>query len=303
MKKTFLPLVIAYALATFACKYIVLPQGLDTGPTIVDQGWSAVVTEIGDTESGGLRIDLAIQNNTGDWSAMQALQDAPAQLTSGGETLPCETVMVGTGGHRLAPGFRMRGFVGGKQTDQVVELIRVECESVQVSPGAKLTIEYSYVTGQYNYYEPDKNKVDDQMEIDLDQVAADLTYPIAEPMEGLVQPTGSEIVALNDVVLMLADVQRSGDDLQFTWQAANPGEYPTYVHVGNPPVIGGDGILYGFYLTPDIVSVPIVPAGEKAEWTTAVAVPQDVEGLYVLLSAESGKARLFANYALDVTDK
>jgi hypothetical protein len=40
-----------------------------------------------------------------------------------------------------------------------------------------------------------------------------------------------------------------------------------------------------------------------AEWTTEVAVPKDVKGLYLLLSAESGKARLFANYAVDITDK
>jgi hypothetical protein len=60
-------------------------------------------------------------------------------------------------------------------------------------------------------------------------------------------------------------------------------------------VIGADGILYGFYETPDIVSVPITPAGDKAEWTTEVAVPQDVNGFYIMLSVESGKARRFAN--------
>jgi hypothetical protein len=68
-------------------------------------------------------------------------------------------------------------------------------------------------------------------------------------------------------------------------------------------VIGADGILYGFYETPDIVSVPITPAGDKAEWTTKVAVPQDVKGFYIMLSVESGKARRFANYAVDISDK
>jgi hypothetical protein len=91
--------------------------------------------------------------------------------------------------------------------------------------------------------------------------------------------------------------------MQFTWQTTNPGEYPTYVHIGNPPVIGEDGILYGFYETPDIVSVPITPAGDKAEWTTDVAVPKDVKGFYIMLSVESGKQRLFANYVIDITDK
>jgi hypothetical protein len=44
------------------------------------------------------------------------------------------------------------------------------------------------------------------------------------------------------------------------------------------------------------------PGGE-AEWTTEVAVPQDATGLYILLSVESGKQRLYTNYAVDITDK
>jgi hypothetical protein len=51
------------------------------------------------------------------------------------------------------------------------------------------------------------------------------------------------------------------------------------------------------------VSVPITPAGDKAEWETEVVVPQDATGLYILLSAESGKQRLYANYVIDITDK
>jgi hypothetical protein len=45
------------------------------------------------------------------------------------------------------------------------------------------------------------------------------------------------------------------------------------------------------------------PAGGTAEWTTKVAVPKDGKGLYILLSVESGKQRLYANYTIDVTDK
>jgi hypothetical protein len=81
-----------------------------------------------------------------------------------------------------------------------------------------------------------------------------------------------------------------------------PGEYPTYVHIGNLPVIGADGIFYGFYETPDIVSVPITPAGGTAEWATDVAVPKDVKGFCIMLGVESKKQRLFVNYAIDVTD-
>jgi hypothetical protein len=134
-------------------------------------------------------------------------------------------------------------------------------------------------------------------------MATDLKYPIAEPVEGLIQRSDAEIAALNKVVLALTSVERTDKGLQFNWQTSNPGEYPSYVHIGNPPVIGEDGLLYGFYETPDIVSVPITPAGGQAEWTTEVAVPQDVKGFYIMLSVESGKARLFANYAVDITDQ
>jgi hypothetical protein len=49
--------------------------------------------------------------------------------------------------------------------------------------------------------------------------------------------------------------------------------------------------------------VPVAGAGKTAEWTTEVAVPKDVKGLYMLLSVESGKQRLFVSYAIDITDK
>jgi len=141
------------------------------------------------------------------------------------------------------------------------------------------------------------------LEVKLDEVATDLTYPIAEEIEGLIQKSDAEITAINDVTLLLTGIERTDTSLLFTWQTQNPGEYPTYVHVGNPPVIGADGVIYGFYETPDIVSVPITPAGDKAEWTTETAVPQDAQGLYILLSVESKKQRLFVNYAVDITDK
>jgi hypothetical protein len=68
-------------------------------------------------------------------------------------------------------------------------------------------------------------------------------------------------------------------------------------------VIGADGIIYGIYEVPDLASVPITPAGDEAEWTTEVSVPQDAEGLLILLSVESGKQRLYANYAIDISDQ
>jgi hypothetical protein len=305
VKKVLIPALLAYTLFIYACAYIVLPEGLEASGAAGkgSNGWSAVVTNVGKSEAGDLHIDLTIRNETGDWSMMKAIEGKPAVLNSGGKTTNCDTVYVGTGGHRLAPGFQMRGYIAGTKTDSVTQLIYVECAGTEATPGSKLSIPYTYVTGQYNYYEQDKNKVDDKLELNLDEVVTDLEYPLIEQAEGLAQEVDAEIVAINKVILTLTDAQRTDNGLQFSWEALNPGEYPTYVHIGNPPVIGRDGILYGFYETPDIVSVPIIPADAKAEWSTVVAVPQEVRGLYILLSVETGKARLFANYALDITDK
>jgi hypothetical protein len=305
VKKVLVPALLAYTLFIYACAYIVLPEGLEASDAAGkgSNGWSAVVTNVGKSEAGDLHVDITIRNETGDWSAMRAVEGKPAVLTSGGKTTNCDTVYVSTGGHRLAPGFQMRGYITGIKTEPVTQLIYVECAGTEATPGSKLSIPYTYVTGQYNYYEQDKNKVDDKLELNLDEVVTDLEYPLIEQAEGLAQEVDAEIVAINKVILTLTDAHRTDNGLQFSWEALNPGEYPTYVHIGNPPVIGRDGILYGFYETPDIVSVPIIPADAKAEWSTVVAVPQEVRGLYILLSVETGKARLFANYALDITDK
>jgi hypothetical protein len=302
VKKALVPVLIC-ALLLCACDYIVLPEDLDSYDSQSSEGWSAVVTNV-KSDAGDLHIDLTIQNNTGDWSAMQATAAKPAVLTTGdGKTTNCDTVFVGTGGHRLAPGFQMRGYIGGTKAAQKTQLVYVECKGAEASAGSTLAIDYSYVTGEYNYYEQEANKVDATLEVKLDEVATDLTYPVAEAIEGLVQKPGAEITAINDVILVLTGVERTDTGLRFTWQTDNPGEYPSYVHVGNPPVIGADGVIYGFYQTPDIVSAPITPAGGKAEWTTETAVPQDVKNLYILLSVESKKQRLFVNYAVDITGK
>jgi hypothetical protein len=291
-------------LILYVSGYVVLPEGIGGGVSRSSKGWSAVATGIGTSDSGDMRIDLTLNNETGDWSAMQAIPGKAAVLTDkDGKTTDCPTVFVGTGGHRLAPGFRMCGFVGGKKSETVTQMIYVECPQASISPGSKLSIEYSYVTGQYNYYEPDANKVEATLEVDLDNVTNDIKYPIAAPVEGLIQKPDVEITALNDVVLTLTGITRNESGLQFTWQTFNPGEYQTYVHIGNPPVIGENGIFYGFYQSPDISSVPITAAGKSAEWTTEVAVTEDVKGLYIMLSVESGKQRLFKNYCIDIADK
>lgn len=296
---------LVYLLMSCACKYIVLPEGLDAQAAsgAGSAGWSAVVTNIDESDSEELHVDITVRNETGDWSAMNASIGKPAVLTSGGEDVNCDTVFVSTGGHRLPPGFQMRGYTSGSKYEPLTQLIYVECAGAEATPGSTLSIPYSYVTGQYNYYEQDKNIVEDRLEIDLDMVATDLEYPVFEQVDGLVQESDTEIIAINKVALNLTDIERTDSGLMFVWKTNNPGEYPSYVHIGTPPVIGDDGVLYGYYETPDIVSVPITPASGEAEWSTEVMVPQAVSGFYIPLSVETGKARLFANYAVDITDQ
>ncbi|MBN2549691.1 MAG: hypothetical protein JXB15_11065 [Anaerolineales bacterium] len=296
-------LVLVWAVVSCACDYIVLPEEEDTSKADASKDWSAVVTSISQTGAGDLHVDLAIRNETGDWSTMLAAVDKPAVLSVGGKTTNCDTVFVSSGGHRLAPGFQMRGFVTGTKADPKIQLLYVECKGVQAAPGARLSIDYAYFTGEYNYYEQQANKKNAVMVVDLDQIASDLQYPIAEPVQDLIQASDVEIIAINNCTLILTEITRSEKGLQFKWVNSNPGEYPTYVHIGLPPVIGADGIIYGFYESPDIASVPVTGAGKTAEWTTEVAVPPEVKGLYILLSVESKKQRLFTNYAIDISDR
>ena len=304
VRKIIIPVLLVYMIFLNACIYIVLPEGLETGKTTGSDsvGWNAVATNI-ETNGGNLHIDLTLQNWTGDWSTMYTIEDKPVTINTGNTSAECDTVFVNTGGHRVAAGFQLRGYTAGTKQEPAIQLIYVECTDAEIESGSTLSIPYSYVTGQYNYYEQDKNKVDDKMEVNLDEITSDLTYPIAGSVEGLILEPDTEIVAINKIVLTLTDVQRIENGLQFSWQAFNPGEYPLSVHIGNPPVLGEDGILYGFYVTPDIVNVPITPAEDIAEWTTEVQVPQDVKGFYMMLSVETGKARLFEYYAIDITDK
>ena len=242
---------------------------------------------------------LTIRNDTGLWSAMTAAERAV--LTGPAGATDCATVRVGTGGHRVAPGLQVRGYTAGTKQAPETELVRVECAGAAADEGATLELDYTYVTGDYNYYDPDASATTATLEIPLDQVATDLTYPIAEAVDGLVLPPDTKLNAINGMVLTLADARRTETGLELDWQAENPGEYPSSVHIGIPPVIGDDGVIYGYWESPDIESVPVTPPGETSSWMTSVTVPSDVGSLYLLLSVESGKQRQFANYLLDLS--
>lgn len=302
INKALIPL-LACVLLLSACDYIVTPEDL-ADLSSGSKGWNAIVTNVGQSAAGDLHVDFAIRNDTTEWSAMQAVSGKPAQLTTGsGKTSACDTVFAGTGGHRLAPGFQARGFTAGSKSQPATQMIYIECKGAAPAAGSKISFDYTYVTGEFNYYDQETHKGDASMSLNLDKVVADLKYPVAAQVEGVIIKPDAKIKAINDVILTLTDAARTDKGLQLKWQTSNPGEYPSYVHIGNPPAIGADGIIYGFYESPHLASAPITGAGKTAEWSTEVSVPADTKGLYLLMSVESKQQRLFSNYAMDITDK
>ncbi len=308
VRKVLLPVLLFYTFFSFACVYIVLPEGLETPEVVVEgaevKGWKAVVTNVGKSDAGDLHIDITIHNDSGDWSTMDAVAGQPAVLTtSDGNTINCDTVFVGTGGHRFAPGFQMRGYTILENNELKTQLLYVECKGVEPATGSTLSIDYVSFDGILDDYNPDLNETEGTLELNLDEVVTDLTYPIAAPVDGLIQKTDITITALSDNVVTLLDVQRTDTGFQFSWQNFNPTKFPLKTHIGTPPVIGSDGIIYGFYESLDFVSIPLTMSNENMEWTTEVAVPQDVEGLYILLGVESKKPRTYVFYVVDITDE
>ncbi len=292
---------------SFACVYIVFPEDVvipDRDGAAKATLWSAFATGVSVSAAGDLHIDITIRNDTGDWSKLQASADGPAVLTSGdGSKSNCDTVFVGTGGHRLAPGFQMRGYTSTEDGKPQTQLLFVECKGAAASQGSILSIKYASYSGILDDYDPEANKTEAVLEINLDEISTDLTYPIATPVDGLILTSDTSITGLSDNVVTLLDVQRTDSGFQFTWQNFNPTKFALKTHIGTPPVIGADGILYGEYETLDMVSVPITPSNANMEWTTEVAVPAGGTGFYILLSVESKKPRTYVNYVLDISTK
>lgn len=293
-------LVILCATLLGACDYIVTPADEST-PTPVTAGvWSAVATAVSQTPAGDLHVDLTIRNETGQWSAMQVASSGAVSVTTGdGHSGACNTAVIGTGGTSLAPGFQARGYTAGTKAKPAVKLLSVECAGVASGAGGKLAVDYTYTTGEFNYYTPPA-PVRGKLQVDLGALAADLKYPVAEPVDGVVQKSSDPIVAINKCVLTLTSVKRTATGLAFTWHTENPTSYPTYVHIGTPPVIGSDGVIYGFYESPHLADTPITPAKASADWTTEVAIPKDVTGLFVLVQVESKQQKLFVSHAIDI---
>lgn len=300
-RKTLILTLILINFLVSACVYVVLPAGLDLSRSSSSLGWSAVITAV-DQSAGDVRVALTIRNDTGDWSTLKA-GSKPAVLSSGGKTTNCDASLMSTGGHRLAPGFQMRGYIAGTKAEPVTQLIYVECKGTQAEPGATLTVDYISYRGDLDYYHQEDRSVTGTFKLELDDVQTDLSYPVFEPIEGLVQPSDVNITAISENVISLSDWQRLDDGFEFTWQNFNPTEFALKVHIGNPPVICEDGVIYGYYEIMDLSSPPLTPAGGQINWTTKATTPAGLNDCYVLLSVESKNMRNYINYAIALREQ
>lgn len=291
-------------IAASGCRGFRRPMGLPTptpGPgdmESVGKGWSMFPLAVTKTAAGDLHVDLAVRNDTGDWSSMAATGEPGELMAKDGKKSPCETVQVGTSGHYVPPGFQLKGYTVRGNT---IQTLFVECKGVEPAAGQQLNVPYSFVPGEYDYYAQEKNKTLAYVIVDLDLAPASLTYPIVGSSPVKAQAITEPISALNKTTVQNTAITRSADGIVMKWKVINPGEYDTKVHVGTPPVLGSDGIIYGVRVSPDIVDQPFSPPKGEVEFETQVTVPTDVTGLYLLLSVEQNRERLFSNYLIDLT--
>lgn len=304
--------VIVLGLAVAGCDYIVPPISFDTPtPAVKSQGWAAIVTNVAD-KAGALHVDLSMVNNTNDWSAMDVAGSTAKVMDSTGKSTTCAKVFVGTsvfvnnGGWYLPPGFVMKGYTAGTVDKPETQLLYVECAGVAAGKGLKLAVDYSYITGPFNYYVA-SHEFSDTFTLNLDTVVTNTKYPIASKVASLeISKSDASILGINRCTVQLTGVARTATEFDFNWKTLNPTEYPAYVHIGNPPVIGSDGILYGFYESPHLATAPITPnetngTSGDAEWSTSVSVPNDPTGFYILLPVESQQSKFFIDHVIDIT--
>lgn len=190
----------------------------------------------------------------------------------------------------------------GTKFGPVIQTLYVECKGVATSTSSTLSIDYISSNGELDYYHQDDRSASGTLKLDLDQIEENLTYPIFKEVEGLIQPPDFQVTALSDNVISMLAANRTQEGLEFQWQNTNPTEFALKIHIGNPPVIGSDGIIYGFYEIMDLASTPLTPAGGSVDWVTKAAVPAEVTDCYILLSVESRNMRLYVNYAVELSD-
>jgi hypothetical protein len=305
--------IILLGIVAAGCDYIVPPISYDSPTPVTGNGWAGIANGVS-TANGSLHVDLSIVNNTNDWSAMDVGASTAKVADSSGKTSDCGKVTVGTsvfvenGGWFLPAGFVMRGYTSGSNDAPTTNLLSVECAGVAPAAGQKLAISYRYMTGQWNYYVP-STYVTAVMEVNLDKVASDTKYPIATSVDSVkLSKVGDAIDGINGFTVKLTGVERTATGLKFAWECSNPTAYNNFIHIGVPPVIGDDGILYGPYLSPHLANAPITPSAANgvngdATWATTVTAPAGVKGLYILVPVETKQTKYFVDHVIDISDK
>lgn len=301
-----LALVGVLGLAAAGCDYIVPPIDFNTPTPVVNTttGWTGTVVGVSEN-SGAVHIDLAIDNRTGDWSAMDVGYSKASVADGSGKATDCDKVFVGTsvfvadGGWYIPDGFAMKGYTSDGQG--TIQQLSVECTGVSKADAKKLHVDYRYITGAFNYYRPSTYH-QASMDLDLGTVKSDMKYPVVDKTAKIGKADES-ITGLNNCTVKLTGVKRTDTGFEFSWESFNPTDYPISLHIGAPPVLGADGILYGFYQSPHLALVPVTPAKDKATWTTEATVPAAGKGFYLLVPLESQQNKYFIDYVLDITDK
>jgi hypothetical protein len=307
LRKT-LTAVILLGLAAAGCDYIVPPIDTSTATPTGGHGWEGIVTHVGDV-NGALHVDISIANHTSDWSAMDVAASKAQVADASGKKTTCGTVFVGTsvfvnnGGWYIPTGFVMKGYTGGSVDKPQTQLLYVECAGVTAAPGQVLTVNYTFITGPFNYYVA-SHKFGGTMTLSLDKVVTSTTYPIVEKTSPLViNKADALITGINNCTVQITAVKRTDAGFEFDWDSKNPTAFPAYIHIGNPPLLGTDGILYGFYESPILSDAPITPGGGDAQWKTTATVPKDGTGFYLLLPLESQQSKYFIDHVVDITTK
>ena len=298
--RTLLALVGMLGLAASGCDYIVPPIEFATPTPAINtsSGWAGFVTGVSDA-GGGVHVDLAIENKSGDWSAMDV-----GYTKASVDGQDCTKAFLGTaafvadGGWYIPNGFAMKGYTADNKG--TIQQFYVECPGSKAA-AKKLHIDYRYITGPFNYYRA-STYYKASMDLDLTKVKTDLKVPVVDK-QATIEKAGDPITGINNCTLTLKDTKRTADGLEFTWEVANPTSDPASLHIGNPPVLGTDGILYGFYLSPHLGIVPLAPSKGVASWTTTVTVPAAAKGLYLLAPVESQQQKYFVDHVVDITDK
>ncbi len=314
--------VVLLGLAVAGCDYIVPPiPDPATATPRGDVSWSAFVLGVSDN-AGSLHVDLALENDTGDFSGVDTLQ-SKAKVTAGGKTTDCGTVFFGTApfvndaGLEIPAGFIIKGYTAGTKAEPKVQPLFVECAGVAKGAGLKLSIDYTFITGDFYYFvpSPESKKT---VELNLDTVVSDQSFPVGKVIEGEVDPVDHAIDAINHYTLTLTKVERVDNintkesdpatpGIVFTWTTTNPTDYPGFVHIGTPPVVCSDGLIHGRYESPHLTAPPITPSKIDGKdgtisWTTAQALSADVTGCYVLVPVEFKQEKYFTFHVLDITN-